>query len=347
MRLFTLCFAAIAAALPCRAESPEAIAEALASNPPANGMTEARRDAVGMLDAWIAQPDSDSDPAVVAYYQEAADRVLALLEAGPHAEDARCFQLYSSSAIVQTPACVYAFDLDQGPNKDLHTTPEEEGVAFRLRDDQVARLADCVDISFHTHEHHDHIDYEITRALLAAGKTVVVTERNKALWAKEPWADKLTTLEQTLRRPHEVGPLTVHVLHDHQWNNAAHTSGTPCNAYLVTGAGGVGVLTKGDINCGLRLYGWLAALPGNGAKVDIVTGSLIYWRGPNLNRKIDTLFAPIWLPSHAWEFTHRPVGEKRGNAAPFLAGYLMQQRLSAEGDTALLTWGEHLAVEGG
>jgi len=46
----------------------------------------------------------------------------------------------------------------------------------------VKRLASLIEYSFHTHEHDDHIDYQLTRALLDAGQTVIVTASNKEMW---------------------------------------------------------------------------------------------------------------------------------------------------------------------
>jgi L-ascorbate metabolism protein UlaG (beta-lactamase superfamily) len=313
---------------------------------PAAAMTETRQTAIKGLDAWIARPKSERDAAVIAYYQAAVDRALGMLEREKVASGVRIFQLYSSSVIVQTPETVFAVDLDQGPNRDLNKTPSEEGVDFRMTDAQVARIASLVKYSFHTHAHSDHIDYQLTKALLNAKRTVIVTEDNKRAWAKQPWGNRLMVFGQTVDAPAAVGPLKVHVLCDHQWNNAAHTSGMPCNAYVIETPGGVAVMTKGDINCGLQLYGWLSLLKQRGRHVDVVVGSTLFWRGVNTLSEWNRLFSPLWLPGHAWEFEHRSDTEARGNCAAFLDAWLFTRIASGSEKVQVLSWGEWIDVGG-
>ncbi|MBN2311965.1 MAG: MBL fold metallo-hydrolase [Candidatus Hydrogenedentes bacterium] len=323
----------------------EALWRGLQENPPTAPQTAERIEALKALDTWLAEPDSEKNEAVVAYYQRAVDHAFDCIEREKPGKGVRVFQLYSSSVIVQTPDTVFAIDLDQGPNKRLDQAASEEGVAFRMREDQIARLARLVDVSFHTHEHYDHVDFAITRALIEAGKTVVVTESNKALWAEQPWAEKLVVLDQTLDEPHELGGLTVDVLHDHQWDNETHTRGTPCNAFLIATADGTCVGTKGDINCGLRLYGWLNVMVERGRHVDVMVGSPIYWRGANLMREIDALLAPVWAAGHVWEFTHRSAGERGGATGTYARNSLGVAHAIEAGEACALSWGEHLDIE--
>jgi len=318
--------------------------EALLDAPPSMEPTPARQAAVEALDDWIAQPDSERSPELVAYYRRAVDRVIQSLQAERPTEGIRCFQLYSSSAIVQTPSCTFAIDLDQGPNEDLHQTPEEENVPFCMTDGQVAALADLIDYSFHTHEHADHIDLELTKAFLDRGKTVIATESTKTIWAGEAWAEKIVAPKQTLAEGERIGGLEVNVLWDHQWNNSEHSSGTPCNAYVITVPEGLTVATKGDINCALQWYGWLHVLANRGQTIDIMVGSPLYWRGVTLTREIDALLTPLWLPGHNWEFTHRPSGEPRGNASGFWQSYALLHVAAKHGDVAVLSWGEYIDI---
>jgi hypothetical protein len=317
----------------------------LLDNPPAVPHTEGRLEALGALDKWLSVADSERTEAVVAYYQRSVEYALDRLENEKVAKGIRVFQLYSSSVIVQTPETVFAFDLDQGPNKKLDETPAEEGVAFRMADGQVERLARLVDVSFHSHEHYDHIDFEITRALLAAGKQVVVTQSNKDQWEGQPWAEKLTVLEQTVDKPHALGSLKVDVLHDFQWNDNEHTGGTPCTAYLVTTADGISVFSKGDINCGLRLYGWLSLMVEAGRHVDLFVGSPAYWRGVDVVSEIDALLAPVWAVGHVWEFTHRRSGKSGGATGTYRMNHRSVERVLQAGAAAALTWGECFDIE--
>lgn len=321
-----------------------AVAAALAAAPPTAPITEARQQALRKLDGWIARPSSDQEKALIEYYRAAVDRALDTLAKEKVVSGIRIFQLYSSSVIVQTPETVFAIDLDQGPNKNISQTPAKEGTAFCMTDAQIAKLAANVQYSFHTHEHSDHVDYQITRALLDAGKTVIVTQSNKEMWKKEPWVEKLVVLDQTLDSPTKVGPLKVCVLHDFQWSNSDHTRGTPCNALVVETPGGLNVMTKGDINCGLQLYGWLSLLAKRGVKVDVVVGSTIFWRGVNVLPEWDALLTPLWLPGHLWEFEHRSDDEPKGNCAAYTEGWRFVRNASASANVEVLSWGEWIDI---
>lgn len=310
--------------------------------PPSLTPTPVRQAAVEALDEWIAQPDSERSPECIAYYRRSVDRVIQTLKTEHPKKGIRCFQLYSSSMIVQTPSCTFAIDLDQGPNENLHQTPEEEGVPFCMTDAQVAALAERIDYSFHTHEHADHIDYELTKAFLERNKTVITTQSAKKVWEGEAWAEKIVTPKQTLGEGERVGPLEVNVLWDHQWNNSEHSSGTPCNAYVITTHEGLTVAAKGDINCALQWYGWLNVLVNRGRTIDAMVGSSGYWRGVTLTREIDALLTPLWLPGHNWEFVHRAAGERRGNASPYWQSCALIRMASAHADVSVLSWGEYI-----
>jgi len=323
----------------------DALWKTLLEAPPSAGAAPARQAAVEALDYWIAQPDSERSPEHVAYYRRAVDRVIQTMQAGRPGTGIRCFQLYSSSVIVQSPTCAFAIDLDQGPNENLHQTPEEEGVLFCMTDGQVAALANLIDCSFHTHEHADHIDFELTKALLERDKTVVATDGTKKVWAGEAWADKIVTPKQTLGQGVRVGGLEVNVLWDHQWNNSEHSSGTPCNAYVITTPEGITVATKGDINCALQWYGWLNVLVERGRSIDVMVGSPIYWKGVTLTREIDALLSPLWLPGHNWEFVHRKSGERRGNASAFWQSDALLQMAAPHAEVTVLTWGEYIDLQ--
>ncbi len=321
---------------------PDDLWEAVLNAPPAVPPSAARKAALQALDNWIAQPNSEDTEACVAYYRRAVDRVLTLLETECPEQGLRIFQLYSSSVIVQTPSVIIGVDLDQGPNEAEHQTPEEEGVAFHMTEAQIARLAALVQFAFYTHEHRDHVDYQITKALAGQGKTIIGTEGIRALWEGEPWAETIQTPPQTLGRGQKIGPLEVNVLHDRQWSDEAHTTGTENNAYLITVPEGMSVFVKGDITCGLRLYGWLQLLAEKGCTMDVMAGSAIYWRGPNIIRQIDALYAPLLLPGHTWEFGHRPDGETRGNAMGFWQADMLVHAGAKQGGAVSLSWGEFI-----
>jgi L-ascorbate metabolism protein UlaG (beta-lactamase superfamily) len=326
-------------------DKTDSIAKSLDAAPPAVPMTPEREQALDSLDRWLARPRSERDPAVVAYYRAAVDRALDQLENERVASGARIFQLYSSSVIVQTPETVFAFDLDRGPSRYSRDAGNEKAEAFGPTDAQIARLASLVQVSFHTHEHNDHIDPFLTEALLEAGKTVVTTQSNKTQWSAQSWAEKLTVLDQTLDKPIEIGSLNVDVLWDHQWGDSLHTRGTPCNAFIVTTPEGVSVMTKGDINCGLQLYGWLSLLKQRGRHIDVIVGSPIFWRGVDVSKEWDALFSPLWLPGHAWEFGHRKADQAKGNCAGFVQSWRIVRAATVSEKAQVLSWGEWIDVE--
>ena len=165
----------------------------------------------------------------------------------------------------------------------------------------------------------------------------------KEMWAGQPWADELVVLEQTTGEPHALGSLLVDVLWDHQWMNSDHTANTPCNAWLVTTEDGVSVLAKGDINCGLRLYGWLQLMVQNGRHVDLLVGGPTYWQGVNTAGAIGELLAPAWVPGHCWEFTHRAPGEELG-CWTFHNIYRWAVNQGRTERAVAMTWGEGLDV---
>ena len=338
-------FVALFAATAFADDKGDTIAKSLEAAGPAVPMTSEREQALESLDRWLARPRSERDPAVVAYFRAAADRALDQLEKERPASGVRLFQLYSSSVIVQTPKTVFAFDLIQGPRWYFRAAGGEKDEAFGLTDAQIARLIPLVDVSFHTHEHGDHVDAVLIEALLKAGKTVVTTENNKTRWSGRPWAEKLTVLDQTLDEPTELGPLKVDVLWDHQWGDSLHTRGTPCNAFLVTAPNGVTVMTKGDINCGLQLYGWLSLLKQRGRHVDVIVGSPIFWRGIDVSKEWNALFSPLWLPGHNWEFGHRKPDQPKGNCAGFVQSCQIVRGATGSDKVQALSWGEWIDVE--
>ncbi len=326
------------------ASDPDALWQALLEAPPATPPTTAREAALKALDEWIGQPNSEHGEACVAYYRRAVNHALDLLEKERPERGMRIFQLYSSSVIVQTPSAVIGIDLDQGPNENLRQTPQEEGTPFCMTDEQVARLADLVDYAFHTHEHGDHMDCQIVKALLDRGKTVIGTEGIRALWADEPWAEAILTPPQTMGKGWKVGDLQVNVLWDRQWSDETHEEGTQNNAYLIALPEDLTVFVKGDVNCGLRLLGWLHLLAEQGCVMDVMVGSAIYWRGPNVAKQIDALHGPLLLPGHTWEFGHRRAGEARGNAMGFWQAYMMVRAAAKRGGAVSLSWGEFIDI---
>lgn len=317
------------------------ILESLTKSPPSIPMTTARKAALNSLDSWLSRPLSNYDDTVIAYYRSVVDRAIEKIKTEKIKSGVRIFQLYSSSILVQTPETVFAFDLDQGPNRDSDSKHQNQ---FNLTNEQIKQLASLIDISFHTHEHDDHIDLQLTEALLNAGKTVVTTQSNKILFGEKPWVNQLKVIDQTLENPIQIGPLKVDVLRDHQWDNSLHNHGTPCNAFNVTTPDGVSVMTKGDINCGLRLYGWLCLLKQRGRNIDVFTGSSIYWRGVDVTSEIDNLFSPLWLPGHAWEFGHRRDDQAKGNCAGFLQSWQIVHRSTESEKVQVLTWGDWIDV---
>ena len=295
------------------------------------------------LDGFLEQPGSERSDEVAAYYRAMIDHALAGMAAERVDEGVVVWKLYSSALVVKTPGTVFGIDLDDGPNSNSGNPDEEAGLAgikLHMSAGQRARLAELVDVSFHTHRHHDHVNYLITEELVKAGKTVVVPEDIRTMWRDEPFSSGLTVLAPSVGHKHRVGGLEVEVLGSRQWMAQNHSVECPCNAYLVSTDSGVNVLFKGDINDGQEILPWLRELKARGEGVDLYVSALSFWSGEDALPRIQRMFDPFVIPGHEYEFTHRKAGESGSGTGSYTSLWRRFKSSIDRGKCVVLSWGE-------
>lgn len=122
------------------------------------------------------------------FYLRQVDRGLKELEEAKVTEGVRIFKFYSSSVIIKSKDGVVAVDFQQGPHVTYcgnidKPDPVAARTGFHWSPEQLERLAKIVDVSLITHAHADHADSDLSRLLLAQGKTVVLPQQLKDLWS--------------------------------------------------------------------------------------------------------------------------------------------------------------------
>ena len=311
---------------------------------PATGRLDDQRQALlARLDGFLEQPSSERSDDVAAYYQAMIDHALAEIAAHTVDEGVAVWKLYSSALVLKTAKATFGIDLDEGPNSDSGNPDKDaglSGIKLHLTAGQRTRLAELVDASFHTHRHHDHVNYLITAELVKAGKTVVVPEDIRTMWRDEPFSSGLTVLRPSPGRKHRVGELGVEILGSRQWMAQDHSVACPCNAYLVTTDNGVNILFKGDINDGQEVLPWLREVKARGRGVDLYVSALSFWWGKDALPQIQRMFDPFLIPGHEYEFTHRKPGESGAGTGSYGSMCRRFRTSTARGKCAVLSWGE-------
>jgi L-ascorbate metabolism protein UlaG (beta-lactamase superfamily) len=322
--------------------------EALLKTPVTPQNQERRRALLECLDTFLRRPDSERSEPVVRHYQTMIDHALDEISAERVEAGVTVWKFYSSSLVIKTPKTVFGIDLDERPGGPGPTRGGEsskvaalENSPFRMTAQQRGRLASLVNISFHTHRHHDHIDYTITEELLKVGKTVVVPQDIRTMWTDTPIASKLTVLEGAAGSKRPVGDLKVEVLLSQQWMSADHRSGScPCNAYLITTDNGINVLVKGDINDGNDLMPWLQQIKARREVIDLYVSSHFFWPGQDAQPQIESLFDPFIIPGHEYEFTHRKPGQWGSGTGSYKLLFERCRTAIERGRCVILSWGE-------
>ena len=315
----------------------------LLSTPAGAGPDDQRQALLASLDGFLEQPDSERSDEVAAYYRAMIDHALAEIAAERVYDGVVIWKLYSSALVVKTPRAVFGIDLDEGPNSDSGHPDRVAGLAgikLHMTAGQRTRLAELVDVSFHTHRHHDHVNYQITEELVQAGKTVVVPEDIRTMWRDEPFSSRLTVLTPSPGHRHRVGELGVEVLGSRQWMAQDHSVECPCNAYLVTTDNGVNVLFKGDINDGQEMLPWLRQVKARGDGVDLYVSAPSFWSGQNAVPPLQRMFDPFVIPGHEYEFTHRKPGESGAGTGSYRSQWGRFRSSIDRGKCAVLSWGE-------
>jgi len=335
----------MASVAPARSESGTLgdVRAGLLATPATAGPDDQRQALLATLDGFLEQPSSDRSEEVAAYYRAMIDHALAEIAATRVDEGVAVWKLYSSGLVMKTPKAVFGIDLDEGPNSNSGNPDKVAGLAgikLHMTAEQRRRLAELVDVSFHTHRHHDHVNYQITKELVAAGKTVVVPEDIRTMWRDEPFASGLTVLTPGPGHKHRLGELRVEVLGSRQWMGRDRRVECPCNAYLVTTDNGVNVLFKGDINDGQEILPWLKEVKGRGDGVDLYVSALFFWSGKDAFPQIKRMFDPFIIPGHEYEFTHREPGESGSGTGSYRSQWRGLRTSINRGKCVVLSWGE-------
>lgn len=321
----------------------------LAAHPPRLGGDQARRPLFQALDDWAMAPDTvywdsrpeTANPDYLAFYLRRVQRVLDELPATAVGRGAAIWKLYSSGVVLKTVDTVLAFDVVEGPFKSILKSPDgEPGFTFHWTPAMRARFAELVDVLFISHWHYDHTSFALVEALVAAGKTVVVTAQLQRRWSRFPWADRLTTLEPATDTP--VGKLMVRSFDgvqymeqdaDRNWVSAANKDAQN-NVLLGRASDGTTFLQNGD-NRGRPFDGWLREAVAAGWHVDVWFIPL-FWPHTLLT-DIEAVCQPILIPVHEHELGHKPAFGV--NRLMSRVGGTLGQRLQA-GRAVAMAWGE-------
>jgi L-ascorbate metabolism protein UlaG (beta-lactamase superfamily) len=172
------------------------VEQALLANPPSTDNSWARaliaRSMDKLVHITVKENITDAEVADLAplrdFYLRQVDRGLDELEKCKVTEGVRIFKFYSSSVIIKSKDGTVAFDFQQGPHVTFcgnvdRPDPVAQRTGFHWTPQQLERLAKIVDVSLITHAHADHADYDLTKLLLAKGKTVVLTQQLRDLWS--------------------------------------------------------------------------------------------------------------------------------------------------------------------
>ncbi len=265
----------------------------------------------------------------------------------PVESGAMVWKLYSSGFLVKTPECAFAIDAVEGPFKDIDRSPEDKGeFKFKWTGAMRERFAELTDVLFVTHWHYDHASFALAKAMIEAGKIVVVPRQLKEHWERNEFASKLTVLEPDADK--RVGTLTVRVFDGVQYmrnDEAGEWISVPeydaqNNVYLMRTREGVTFLHHGD-NRGKPFAGWLEEAARDGWDVDVWFVP-IHWP-KSMIPDVEKIARPIMVPCHEYEFGHKPTHGVI-TIMPHYEGPF--RRFFKEGRAVRLTWGEKFHVEG-
>ncbi|MFA5688190.1 MAG: hypothetical protein WC959_03435 [Kiritimatiellales bacterium] len=121
------------------------------------------------------------------FYLRQVERGLTELENCTVTSGVRIFKFYSSSLVIKSKEGAMAVDFQQGPRLTYCGNPDQpdpvaKRTGFHWSGEQLDRLAKIVDVSFASHPHGDHADYDLSKRLSKLGKPTVVPQQLKELW---------------------------------------------------------------------------------------------------------------------------------------------------------------------
>jgi L-ascorbate metabolism protein UlaG (beta-lactamase superfamily) len=329
------------------------IEKGLEAAPPHLGDNSDREEHYKGLDAWALAPDTiywdgkaeTANAEMLDYYLRRMNKALDEASEISVAAGASVWKLYSSGFMVKTPECVFAIDVVEGPFKNINKSPEDESdFRFKWTEAMRKRFAELADVLFITHWHYDHASFALAKAMIEAGKVVVVPQQLKDHWRRNHFAEKLTTLEADADQ--ELGTLTVRVFDGVQYmrqDEAGNWISVPeydaqNNVYLIRTTGGITFMHHGD-NRGRPFAGWLEAAADDGWKVDMWFIP-IHWP-KSMIPDVEKIMQPVYVPCHEYEFGHKPTH----GVITIMPHYLGPLRRFFEESRAVrLTWGERFEV---
>jgi len=331
----------------------EEIEKGLESAPPHLGDNADREEYYRALDEWALAPDTiywdgkeeTANPDLLAYYLRRMNKALEEAETTEVKAGATVWKLYSSGFLVRTAECVFAVDAVEGPFKDIDGSPEDAAeFKFKWTDGMRKRFAELADVLFVTHWHYDHASFALAKAMIEAGKVVVVPQQLKEHWQRNEFASKLTVLEPDTDE--SVGTLTVRIFDGVQYmrnDEAGNWVSVPKydaqnNVYLIRTREGITFLHHGD-NRGKHFAGWLEEAAAEGWNVDMWFVP-IHWP-KSMIPDVEKIVQPILVPCHEYEFGHKPTHGVI-TIMPHYKGSF--RRFFEKGRAARLTWGEKFHV---
>ena len=330
-------------------------ARLLRKYPPCPAHRERRRESMKMINPiFRGRADMGSGYApLVEYYRRRVDKVIREVRRTRVTTGVMVWKLHSSGFVFKTPKTVFSIDLidnvmrsplgnDLLQDPDVWDRPCEEtpcGMCMTARQRQA--LAEQIDYAFHTHQHRDHISWDLARLTMAAGGKVIGTPGIRSAWARYGYGDKLVVLrhtDATKKKPkvNRIGPLQVRLHQGYQIGGGG--CDTQCNAYVITSGSGVTVYAKGDTN-DTSLYNWMVRAKSFGAKIDLAVGNI---STGDLAEPTARLFDFFAIPGHDWDMIHGPVvkGTYWWHVGPWAGVYDQMDWLFARDRCELLTWGE-------
>jgi len=353
--MWILLLGALATVGPCLAdERPplDQVEAMLADVPPRIGGGEDRVPIYRALDAWAQAPNTvywDQRPEVAhpgfaRFYVRRIQHALAAIPNTPVTRGAVVWKMYSSGFVVKTPDAVFAFDVVEGPYKNIDREPVEESCGgFHWTPAMRRGFARTTDALFITHFHYDHCSYALARAMVEAGKTVVVPRQLRDHWANTPFASGLTVLPPGEDRV--LGPLTVRVFDgvqymqqddQREWVTGDHDAQN--NVYLVRDRAGTTFLHNGD-NRGRSFVPWLREAVRDGWTVT-VWFRIMHWPR-SLVDDVESIAHPIIIAGHEHELGHKP---KFGVNLLMNLYNGLRGKPGVKDRLAVLVWGESLAI---
>jgi len=242
--------------------------------------TAIHRAALIRLDDLLHIESAPAKPLIQNWYRQ---RMAATARrAAARSRERRIIKLYDQGWFIETPTSRFVIDLVGGPpgNPD-----------FRMDAATMDLFADSADALFISHYHNDHADPEIAQRFYDRNKPVIAPAdvfRNNSDLQK-----RLTVLERSTTKVHQVGPLPVIAFPGHQGANIIN------NCYLIKVPGGPTILHTGDQSNDAD-FAFLDEIH-KSHKVDALLPNC--WTNSPL-RLVDGVKPVITLPGHENEMAH-------------------------------------------